>query len=83
MKKIIETKIDQFFEQERELCQVEDFVRSIRRQICFFVPEQINLLNGSVDHLKQVVNRLDQFLELTDYLNERFFEFYQKNQGTA
>jgi hypothetical protein len=83
MKTIIETKIDRFFEQERELWQAEDFVRSIRRQICLFVPEQINLLNGSVDHLKQVVNRLDQFLELTDYLNERFFEFYQKNQGTA
>lgn len=83
MNQVIKNKIDQFFDQARELWQVEDFVISVRRQICFFVPKQINLLNGSVDHIKCVVNRLDQFLELTEYLNQKIFGYYQGNQEAA
>lgn len=78
----IKHRIDQFFEQERKSWQVEDFIIDLRYQICSIVPENINLLFGSVDHLKYVVNRLDLYLELTEYLNERIFAFYEKNQGT-
>lgn len=79
----IKNKIDRFFDQERELWQVEDFVLSVRRQISFFVPKQINLLNGSVDYVKGVVNRLDQFLDLREYLNQKIFKYFQDNQEIA
>lgn len=83
MNKEIKNAINQFFDQERKDWQVEDFVSEIHRQICCVVPNFINLRNGSVDHLRQVVNHLDLYFELVEYLEEKVTCYVQQNQLKA
>lgn len=75
-------QIDTFFDAKRKVWEVEDFIITLRSQICSMTPKYINLhpptSTEQVSHLCQVAHQLDIFFNLFDYLNDKITAFYQR-----